>query len=468
MLNKPFATSRLSMMTADIAHLFGAIPLNDPTTPALSANMPLPAMGPLKYAVQGMTLPAKSPNDARALNCHMTVGNCVNLIQKMLNKPLQRWSATNLLQVVPSAGADMNAYYDRKSLKFFYYRHGGSSVYFGDSADIIAHELGHAVLDAMRPDFWSVQSLEIWSYHEAFSDIVAVFNMLNHDSVINAVLEETKGDLRSSNHASRLAEQVGRLIRSVTKDRSYLANALRDPAVERFHYVDPARLPKETSNDRLAAECHSFGRVFSAAWYEAFVRSYELQMAKGLSPYEAIKKSRDMCFSVLLKASATSPRVPNYYEAVSNCLVSISSELGPEYPKLFSDVFIEWGILKSGSVKALSGKSWSEVVVQLSRGDSVVKTATGAMVSMKKPMSFKLSELPLVAGLSMSPDLKVEVPFDSFYEFDSNGQLVKEITPDMDSLLSMTAECVSLAQDEVRPDGMWEIREGRLERRLIR
>ncbi len=45
---------------------------------------------------------------------------------------------------MPAAGADMNAYYDRRSLRFFYYNHRGRNVYFGDSADIVAHELGHA------------------------------------------------------------------------------------------------------------------------------------------------------------------------------------------------------------------------------------------------------------------------------------------------------------------------------------
>ena len=130
-------------------------------------------------------------------------------------------------------------------------------MYFADSSDIVTHELGHAMLDAMRPDFWSVQALEVWSFHEAFSDIVAMFNLMSYDVALNKMIVETKGDLSVSNSVSRLAEEVGILIRNVTRDPLHLPNALRDPAVEVFKYEEPATLPAETSNNKLAAECPS-------------------------------------------------------------------------------------------------------------------------------------------------------------------------------------------------------------------
>lgn len=468
MLKKMFAPGPLSRMMAGLGNIAGNIPLNDPTTPNLSADLEMPSVGPLKYGVKGLTTNPTSANEVRAFNCHMSVGRCINSLQSLMRKPLQTWSAAKILEVHPAAGAEMNAYYDRRSLKFFYYNHKGRNFYFGDSMDIISHELGHAFLDAMRPDFWSVQSLEIWSFHEAFSDVVAVFNLLCHDLVVRSVIEETGGDLRRSNHASRLAEQVGWLLRDVTKDPAYLGDALRNPAVERFHYAPPSGLPKDAPNDALAAECHSFGRVFSAAWYEAFVRCYEHEVAQGSDRESAVKKARDACMSTLLKAAAASPRVANYYEAVARCAVSVASDHGEAYSKAFSDVFAEWGILQAGVAHSLSSRSWSEVVRDLDRNDTVLKTKSGALVSMKRRASLKVSKLPLMSGLSLPQDLEVEVPFDSYYEFDAKGNLVGEIAPDRDRILADAAECMSQAYGDMGSDGMWEIKEGRVSRRFVR
>lgn len=468
MLKRNFKTGSISKFIAGLSHALGRLPINDPTTPSLTAEMSLPDMGPLKYAVQGFSALPKNPNESRSLNCHAQIGHCINSTQRLLKQPLQGWSATKLLQVMPAAGADMNAYYDRRSLRFFYYNHKGRNVYFGDSADIVAHELGHAILDAMRPDFWSVQALEIWSFHEAFSDIIAVFNLLNYDGAIDAVLEETGGDLRRSNHASRLAEEVGRLIRDVTGDPAYLPNALRDPCVERFHYTDPKNLPKEARNDSIAAECHSFGRIFSAAWYEAFVRAYEHEISTGRDRPAAIKAARDICFSVALKGSAASPRVSNYYEAVARCMVSVASDHGESYSRIFSEVFSEWNIVRAEGLRPLSSRSWHEVVSGLKRSDKVLKTRSGAVVSVREASRMRISDLPIFSSLSIDERVEIEIPSDSYYEFDAKGNLVGEIMPDARAALEDAADCMLHVNRELGPDGMWEVKDGAVERKMIR
>jgi hypothetical protein len=362
----------------------------------------------------------------------------------------------------------MNAYYDRRSLRFFYYNHKGRNVYFGDSADIVAHELGHAILDAMRPDFWSVQALEIWSFHEAFSDIVAVFNLLNYDRAIEAVLEETGGDIRKSNHASRLAEEVGRLIRDVTGDPTYLDNALRDPCLERFHYVNPKSLPKEARNDRLAAECHSFGRVFSAAWYETLVRAYEYEMSTGKNPIDSLKIARDRCFSIMIRGAEVSPRVNNYYEASARCMIAVAADYGFDYSRIFSDVFAEWNIVEPNGIKPLSSKSWSDIIGGLKNKDKVIKTKSGVVVSVRDTSFVKVSDLPVVSSLSMPEYLELEVAADSYYEFDSKGNLIGEIIADSNSIADDAAQCMSYVNENMGPDDMWDMVDGRVSRRLIR
>lgn len=191
--------------------------VNDPTTPDLMEKVQTPNIGFLKYNVNNLSFEPKSKAERQALNCYITIGNCINYIQKNSKTPIRKWSATSSLQIVPQAGNDLNAYYDRSSLKFFYHKSRGTIMFTSDSSDVVSHELGHAILDAIRPDFWSVQSLEVWSFHEAFSDIVALVSVMQYDSIINKSLLETNNDLYKSNSITKLAEEFGILVYKMVK-----------------------------------------------------------------------------------------------------------------------------------------------------------------------------------------------------------------------------------------------------------
>ena len=442
-------------------------PINDPTTPDLTADLVMPKVGLLKYAVKGMTPAPKNRDETRALNCHVSMGNCIEQIQNKFKVPLRKWAATEFLSVYPDAGNEMNAYYDRRSLKFFKYRFEGKNYYFSDSSDIVTHELGHAVLDAMRPDFWSVQSLEIWSFHEAFSDIVAMVNVMNYEIALKKVLEETKGNLLVSNTVSRLAEEVGLLIRRVTGDSAYLANALRDPAVEKFLYVDPARLPKETKNNMLAAECHSFGRVFSNAWYHILVRIYENNVAQGKDRLISLKEARDSAFSILLEAIPTSARVVNYYCNIAKSMVAVAQVKNPTHAKIIKEVFLEWQIIPHSEMKILSSTDWKQVVRQLKKDDKVLKTKYGTTVCVRSNKTVKMSSLPMVSGLSLEKDVDVEIPSDTFYQFDETGNLIEEMRDDETILKNSVAKCVLSISNNIGSKSMWNIEDNKLVRKFI-
>jgi hypothetical protein len=375
------------------------------------------------------------------------------------------------LQVYPAAGAELNAYYDRRSLKFFYYRFEGKNFYFSDSQDIVNHELGHAILDAMRPDFWSVQSLEIWSFHEAFSDIVSIFNVLNYDIVLEKILEETNGDLSVSNTASKLAEEVGILIRKVTNDDTYLADALRDPAIEYFAYSDPSSLPKDAENNKLAAECHSFGRVFSNAWYNILIRMFEYYKSLKNPPITALKMARDMSFSILIQAIPNSARVSNYYSNMASAMVAVASSKGTQYAEIVRNVFLEWNILKNNEVRILSDMSWKKMTLHLKKNDKVFKNSKITTVCVKENKLIKFGDLPIVSSLSLSPDLEIEVPSDSYYEFNNNGDLTAENKPDEQQIRSIAGDCLlsisNLIGKNKSENKMWVIENNRLVRNFI-
>lgn len=461
---KSFFDKAISILAARTTRLI----VNDPTTPDLVLNSSMPSVGFLKYSVRGMANPARNVIQRRALNTHIIVGNCLNFVSVHAKTPVKKWASVPLLQVIPDAGNDLNAYYDRFSLKFFKYNYRGKYLYFADSADIVTHELGHALLDAMRPDFWSVQSLEVWSFHEAFSDITALFNIMNYDVAIQKVFrDDTNGNLFRSNVVSRLAEEVGVLLRQLTKDNRYLPNALRDPAVEIFKYVNPNKLPLSAPNDTLAAEEHSFGRVFSSAWYCIFVRIYNLRVSLGDSPLSAFKTARDFSYSTLLQAIPISARVPNYYSSIAKSMVAVAKSKNQNYADVIKSVFIEWNILSADEASTLSSLSYRDLVSKLKKDDVVFKNSKVTAVRINEKKEIGVSDLSLVGSLNLKSDMKIEVASDSYYEFDNRGNLISQITPSDEEVKNAAQQCILNIFNNIGDEKMWKIEDGKLTRRFI-
>jgi hypothetical protein len=460
-------TGRICGLISSLRHA-GTFLLNDPTTPNLTEIIPAPAKGPLKFSVEGMSERPENSSEVRSANCHSVIGNCLNNMQPHCKTPVKNWSWVPELKVYPSAGRDMNAYYDRRSLKFFYYPYAGKNVYFSDSADIVAHELGHAFLDAMRPDFWSVQSLEIWSFHEGFSDIVAMFNLMNYDKAIRLALEETDGRMDGSNVISKLAEEVGSMIRGVTKDPSYLPDALRDPSLEHFKYIDPKNLPKEAPNNVLAAECHSFGRVFSGAWYRMFVEIFRMH-AESSDSISAFKSARDAAFSILMHSVPVSPRTDKYYSAVTKAMFAVGKSRNDRYGEIIRSVFSDWNMFHEDGLRPQScGDLRARIVSNLSREDRVLKTGESTLISLKKRKFFDVKDLPIASAMSLGSSVKIEVPYDSYYEFDAAGNLKMQKTPDENEVKESVATCLISISDQIGPGKMWNVESGELKRNYIK
>lgn len=453
--------------------------INDPTTPKLKMPMTFPrANKHLKFNVKGFTGNPNNRSQAQAANTHITVGNFINYFQKRARTPIRRWAATPNLAVVPVAGKMLNAFYNRKGLFFFFELDPKTMeiVFTTDSADIVAHELGHALLDAMRPDFWSVQALEIWSFHEAFADVAAMVSIMQHQPVLELAINETKGDLRKSNVISRLAEEVGNTIFHMTKGQAgYKAGALRD-AVNVFHYINPSKLPKKAPHDKLAAECHSFGRVFTSAWYEMLVCFYDLYMRKGEKPVRALALAREMAFRIFLEAVPATPRTPRYFQAAARAMIAIANAKGEEFAAITRRIFEEWKIL-TPQVKMLSNKSWDEVRDSIKETDEVLTDGDTTIVRATSTKTIKLGDyIPegMVSAMSVGghdlADVEIEVANDSYYEF-QNGQLVDEVVPDDQEVIDDARMCALMIQFQngLGPDEetMWAVEDNKLVRTFI-
>jgi hypothetical protein len=105
------------------------------------------------------------------------------------------WDFVRRLRVYPHALRQANAYYspDKVALLFGYFpqqpadgsvgRPGGL-VFTCLSHDIIAHETSHALLDGLHRRFKEPSNPDTLAFHEAFSDIVAIFQHFTYPEIL--------------------------------------------------------------------------------------------------------------------------------------------------------------------------------------------------------------------------------------------------------------------------------------------
>ncbi|MCL5428325.1 MAG: serine protease [Chloroflexi bacterium] len=142
-----------------------------------------------------------------------------------LGMPISWAFEGNRLIVVPHAGYGQNAFYDRqsKSIQFYYYQDAdGKAVYTCLSADIIHHELAHAVLDFVRPRYLETfTTIQNAAFHEFFGDISAVLFLMRNNGFRQDLGKNTDGDLTKAKILKNIAEQFGETV----ADREYLRTA---------------------------------------------------------------------------------------------------------------------------------------------------------------------------------------------------------------------------------------------------
>ena len=272
----------------------------------------------------------------------------------------EAWERTSIgktLKVQLDAGQQMNAYYSREDggLSFYHFiatdpAHPGhtQTVYFGESPDILAHELGHAVLDAVRPDLWDQTTAEYTAFHESFGDMSAVLTALQVPEVRDAVVAETQGQVWRNSLVARLAEEVGGGIRQIYPQYAD-ADCLRNVSI-RWMYRDPTELSAEGPNTMLTSEPHNFSRVFTGAFYLALGQMVRaVAGATTVAAAHVLEASQDMG-QLLLKAVAAAPLRTRFFQAVADQLViaaNIHPLHGPAYVKAMTTALVRHGLLAS-------------------------------------------------------------------------------------------------------------------------
>jgi hypothetical protein len=184
------------------------------------------------------------------------------------------------LRIYPHALRDQNAYYspDKKALLFGYFpvrakdadNTPGTTVFTCLSHDIIAHEVTHALLDGIHPRFNEQSNRDVHAFHEAFADIVALFQHFSYPGVLRDQIARTRGDLETESLLAQLAQQFGRATGRGAALRDALGST--ENGVWRRNRPDPRALER-------TSEPHDRGSILVAAVFGAFGLLYRQRTA---------------------------------------------------------------------------------------------------------------------------------------------------------------------------------------------
>jgi subtilisin family serine protease len=124
------------------------------------------------------------------------------------------------LRLYPHALREQNAYYSpqKRAILFGYFLAGegdpgaeypGGVVFTCLAHDIVAHEMTHAILDGMHVRFTEPTNPDVFAFHEAFADIVALLQRFTYTELLRDQIGKVRGRFDAGTLMSRLGLQFG-------------------------------------------------------------------------------------------------------------------------------------------------------------------------------------------------------------------------------------------------------------------
>ncbi len=292
------------------------------------------------------------------------------------------------LRIYPHALREANAFYSppRKALLFGYFpasllpeissrtQDARGIVFTCLSQDIIAHETTHAILDGLHPRFTEASNPDVLAFHEAFADIVALFQHFSLPEVLRDQIARTGGNLSSENLLAQLAQQFGQATGLYGALRDALGKP--DPQTKVWKRTEPDPNLIETTT-----EPHDRGSLMVAAVFAAFLAIYQarssklLRLATGHSQAQSAEELHPDLVSLLAAEAAKTaghvltmcvraldycPPVDISFGDYLRALVTADHDLMPadewDYRVAFISAFRQYGIVPS-DVRSLSVES---------------------------------------------------------------------------------------------------------------
>jgi hypothetical protein len=304
--------------------------------------------------------------------------------------PLLRWQHGARLRVDADVGEELNAYYDRESVGYARFRSTktGRLRRFAASVDVVAHEAGHAFLDAIRPELWDSNLPEPNAFHEAFGDCVAILTALADRDVRSALLKADP-KLAKANFVETLMESLANAIR----DEMPGHNAAKPRRGRNRHkWTFFTALPQDGGPGELIADSHSFGQVFVGCFHDTLRNVF----LSGASRDEAaLWQAARTTGKLLVRATRKAPHGPRFFQSIGRAMTLEDDAIhGGRNHEAIRLAFKAHGILL-GSVAALAPRSMLE--------GPAPRAAVGAgrPAMAKATMDDLRSRLDLPAGASL-------------------------------------------------------------------
>jgi hypothetical protein len=238
--------------------------------------------------------------------------------EALTGKRVARWARSpdpKRLELSPNDGQDLNAYYDGRGLRFFEYTTGAKTTYSGASTDVVAHECGHALLDQLRPDLWSSSFIESGAFHEAFGDCTALLTAFADARTRSLV----RARLHEANFLEATAEDLSDGVRRALGAQHPAAEPRH--ALNRFRWALPSTLPSSGPPATLAAEIHSFARVFSGCFYDVILNLLRTRLGTAAPTSAQLRQAVQTAGKLLIAAAADAPESARFFQAVGRTMI---------------------------------------------------------------------------------------------------------------------------------------------------
>jgi hypothetical protein len=304
------------------------------------------------------------------------------------------------LQIHPHALREANAYYspDRKALLFGYFLAGdkpdgihlpGGLVFTCLSHDIIVHETTHALLDGMHRRFSEASNPDVLAFHEAFADIVALFQHFTYPEVLRSQVARTRGDLAEQSLLGELAKEFGTAIGKRGALRDAIGEYVEEECASGKTTAGVTKTAKrvwkpkkpEPEDYERYREPHARGSILVAAVFDAFLKIYRSRIGdhvrlatsgSGILPAgelhptlvnrlsQEAAKSADHVLTMCIRALDYCPPVDVTFGDYLRALVTADADMMPtdtrHYRLAFLEAFRARGIYPR-DVKTLSDES---------------------------------------------------------------------------------------------------------------
>ncbi len=188
----------------------------------------------------------------------------------------------NRLRLRPHGAEEPNAWYDRSKgeVVFGYFtpqrsttlaRKGQGTIFTCLSHDVIAHELTHALLDGLRSHFFIPSHRDVMAFHEAFADLVALFQHFTFEDVVRAAIGASRGNLAAAKPIIKFAKEFGEGLEGADDALRTLSDAENEYKPSGEDNNDVLLTYESVLQRSKAPEAHDLGRVLSRGVFRAFV-----------------------------------------------------------------------------------------------------------------------------------------------------------------------------------------------------